>query len=73
METLENALSCGLCKRVMTDPVIVITDSNPLLRKGKSYQRDVLEKWLVDNNDTETRFAENQNLLGLVYLYHQML
>ncbi len=73
MEAFENALRCGLCQKIMTDPVVVTTEFNPSLRKGVSYQRDVLEKFLADKSDTQTRFGENQNLHKLIHLYFQMI
>jgi hypothetical protein len=73
MEAFQNALRCGLSKQVMTDPVVVITDSNSSLQRGRSYERDVLEKWLAENGDDQTRYQGNPNLVQLINLYHQML
>lgn len=61
-----DAVCCQLCGRVMSDPVVVLTNTNPLLVQGQSYERVALEQFLANNRDSETRFGPNTALKSLI-------
>jgi len=69
MDAFVDTLRCGLSGCVMTDPVIVWTHGNPKLRRGASYERTVLETWLRESGDQETRFGPNTALRTLIRVY----
>ena len=62
-----NAFRCGLRGKVMSDPVIVVTVSNEQLTCGQSYERSVLETFLGQLGDSETRFVPNPYLKALLH------
>lgn len=71
MDAFIDALRCGLTGRVMQDPVIVWTKVNPGLTRGASYERAVLEQWLRDRGDDETKYGPNTALKNLIGLYRR--
>ena len=71
METLVDAFRCTLSGEIMANPVIVHTDLNPDLVFGESYEREVLQRWLTEKRDGETRYGPNTALKGMIQVYRR--
>ena len=72
METLVDAFRCKLSGEIMANPVIVHTSVNSDLVCGESYESAVLECWLLDKCDTETRFGPNNALKAMINAYRRV-
>lgn len=60
--TFIDALRCGLTGQITGQ----ITECNPKLVQGVSYEREALQKWLAAQGDGETRFSPNPALKGVI-------
>ena len=73
MDLLADALRCGLCGKIMSDPVIVVFSDSIDLEAGNSYERVALEQWKSDHAESKLRFVANPSLKAMTVWLEPML
>ena len=61
-QALADSMRCSLSGKIMSDPVIIVKQTNNTLLLGCSFERNAVEKWMNENRDMETRFVSNPSL-----------